>query len=71
MKQQLTILSHYKTYETYQHLHLVEVLGLATAVLDLLAEDEVELEEEHPPFARLPDQLLGVPHVEGVLQIYL
>ena len=33
---------------TYQHFHLVEVLGLAVAVLDLFGEDKVKLKQEHP-----------------------
>ena len=49
------------------HLHLVLVLGLAVGVLHLLGEDEVELEEEHPPLSALSYQLLWVPDMEGVL----
>ena len=37
----------------------------------LLGEDEVQLEEKDAPLATLSDQLLRVPHVEGVLQTLL
>ena len=50
------------------HLHLVLVLRLAVRILHLFGEDEVELEEEHSPISALPDQLLGIPDLEGVLQ---
>ena len=37
----------------------------------LLGEDEVQLKEKDAPLATLSDQLLRVPHVEGVLQTLL
>jgi hypothetical protein len=57
-----------KVTQTHQHLHLVEVLGLAVGVLHLLGEDQVELKEEHAALPTLPDQLLWVPHLESILQ---
>lgn len=53
---------------TYVHLALVHVFGLASAVLGLLAEDEKHLKEEDVSLPALPEDLLGVPDLEGILE---
>ena len=54
--------------QAYHHLHLILVFGFPIRVFHFLGEDEVELEQEHSPLSALPDQLLGVPDVESVLE---
>ena len=56
---------------TYVHLALVHVLGLAGAVLGLLAKDQEQLEEEDVPLSALAEDLLGVPDLERILQDHL
>ena len=57
---------------TYHEPGLVDVLGLPVGVLDLLAEDQVKLEEEDVPLLGLADDdVLGVPHLEAVLKDHL
>ena len=56
---------------TYVHLALVHVLGLASAVLGLLAKDQEQLEEEDVPLSALAEDLLGVPDLERILQDHL
>ena len=59
---------HCLSYLAYHHLHLILVLGFPIRVFHFLGEDEIELEEEHSPLSTLPDELLGVPDVESVLE---
>ena len=57
-----------KTNHTYHEPGLVDVLGLPVGVLDLLAEDQVKLEEEDVPLLGLADDdVLGVPDLEAGL----
>ena len=49
---------------------LVDVLGLPI-VFDLLAEEEIEVEQEEVTIAAFSDQTLAVPHQERVLQNHL
>lgn len=40
---------------------LVQILGASRGILDLLAEDEGQLEQEQVPVSALPDQGFGLP----------
>ena len=53
---------------THHKFKLVHVLGLATAVLDLLGEEEAHIKEEEATLSAFADDLLGVPDGEGILQ---
>lgn len=47
---------------------LVEVFRSSRRVFDLLAEDERQLKQEEVSVPPLPDQRLGLPNQEGVLE---
>lgn len=54
--------------QTYKELALVQVLAAAIGVFDFFAEDQGHFEEEEVPVTTLPDQSLGIPHLEGLLK---
>lgn len=53
---------------TYKEFALVDVFAPAIGILNLLAKDKRHLEEEEVPLSALPDQSLGIPYLEGLLQ---
>lgn len=60
-----------KHYITYKELALVQVLAAPVGVFDFFAEDQGHLKEEEVSVATLPDQSLGIPNLEGLLEYQL
>lgn len=54
--------------DTYKEFALVDVFAPAVGIFNLLAEDKRHLEEEEVALSALPDQSLGIPHLEGLLE---
>lgn len=52
----------------YPQTALVEIFGASRRIFDLLAEDERQLKQKQVAVSALPDQRLGLPDREGVLQ---
>lgn len=58
-----------KSWEnTYKEFALVDVFAPAVGIFNLLAEDKRHFEEEEVALSALPDQCLGIPHLEGLLE---
>lgn len=54
--------------KTYKEFALVDVFAPSIGIFNLLAEDKRHLEEEEVALSAFPDQSLGIPNLEGLLE---